>query len=568
MAGGKLSPRQKMINMMYLVLTALLALNVSAEILEAFNSIKTSIRGSAQSYSEKNLDTKKAIVAKVEEEISQGNKKNEYVKGLTEEVFTMSNDMINYIETVITDLETIAEASTNEEGVKEYHAIGETEGNFQYWMGAGGEYKNDGRGAGKAMELKDKLDGFIKQCNDFIGKWGKDSTGKVALTFEPIVRNPKDDPSVPDKSEHKNETWEYFTFHSKPVIADMAMMEKYKLDIQEKQSELLNFLKAKLGAVTFKIDSLIPVDAPTSRVVAAGMKFETKLYVAMSSSEIKPEFNGSGSIELVDGGQAAMMTMTAPGGFAPNQNEKEVPYHALIKVPRTDGGVEELKLEGKYTVRKPEVVITSASVQNLYYNCGNTINVDVPALGEFYNPVLSATEADVLKTDSDKRKITIVPRGRTCDLSVSSNTNSQMIKIDVIKYKVIKPPKPSIVLTVNGQVYNGASPINSKSNCVVKVDADSDFRNALPKDARYMIPKVELLAQRSLGAPTKVSDFSGNGRDAQQGIPISLGNSLKSDPPGTKIYFKIEDVYRINFQNNKIKEQFGERDLYIGAVIK
>lgn len=568
MAGGNLSPRQKMINMMYLVLTALLALNVSAEILEAFNSIKTSIRNSAQSYSEKNIETKKAIVAKVDEEVSQGNKKNEYVKGLAEEVYTMTNDMVNYIEGVVKELEGIAEKHEDEQGVVEYKAIGETEKNFQYWMGAGGEYKNNGRGAGKAMEFKDRLDKFISDANGFIEKWGKDSTGKVAMVFDPIVLNPKDDSSVPDKSEHKKETWEYFTFHSKPVIADLAMMEKYKLDVQEVQSELLNFLKAKLGAVTFKIDSLIPVDAPTSRVVAAGMKFETKLYVAMSSSEIKPEFSGSGSIQVVDGGQAAMMSMTAPGGFGANQNEKEVPYHAVIKVPRTDGGVEELKLEGKYTVRKPEVVITSASVQNLYYNCGNTINVDVPALGEFYNPVLSASEAEVLKTDSDKRKVTIVPRGKTCVLSVSSNTNSQMIKIDDIKYKVIKPPKPSIVLTVNGQVYNGAAAISSKSNCVVKVEADSDFKNALPKDARYMIPKVELLAQRSLGAPSKVADFSGNGRDAQQGIPIALGNSLKSDPPGTKIYFKVEDVYRINFQNNKVKEQFGERDLYIGAVIK
>jgi hypothetical protein len=143
-----------------------------------------------------------------------------------------------------------------------------------------------------------------------------------------------------------------------------------------------------------------------------------------------------------------------------------------------------------------------------------------------------------------------------------------MIKIDDIKYKVIKPPKPSIVLTVNGQTYNGASAISSKSNCVVKVDADNDFKNALPKDARYMIKRVELLAQRSLGAPSKVSDFSGNGKDAERGIPIALGNSLKSDPPGTKIFFKIDNIYRINFQNNKIQESFGERDLYIGAIIK
>jgi gliding motility-associated protein GldM len=345
------------------------------------------------------------------------------------------------------------------------------------------------------------------------------------------------------------------------------MMQKFKLDVQNIEAELLNFIKAKLGAVTFKIDSLIAVDAPVSRVVAAGMKFETKLFVAMSSSEIKPEFIGSG-VTADPGGNSATMTMTAPGGFAPKQTEKEVSYHAIIKVPRADGGFEELKVENKYTVRKPEVVITSASVQNLYYNCGNTINVDVPALGEFYNPKFSASEAQVLPNASDKRVVTIVPTGKTCVLSVSSLTNGQTIKIDDVKYKVIKPPRPEIVLEVLGKEYNGASPIPSKSDCKVKIRPDSDFRNALPKDARYAIDNIDLLSQRSLGAPSKVATFSGNGKDAVAGVACPLGSALKGDTPGTKIFFKINHVYRINFQNKKIEEQFGDRELYIGAMIK
>jgi hypothetical protein len=161
-----------------------------------------------------------------------------------------------------------------------------------------------------------------------------------------------------------------------------------------------------------------------------------------------------------------------------------------------------------------------------------------------------------------------VPTGKTCVLSVASNTNGQNIKIDDIAYKVIKPPKPDIVLLVNGKEYNGAAPISSKSNCVVRVRPDSDFLSALPRDARYLVSSVDLLSQRSLGAPSKVGVFSGAGTDGVKGIPVALGNKLKGDTPGTKIYFKIDKVYRINFQNNKIEEKFSDRDLYIGAVIK
>jgi gliding motility-associated protein GldM len=558
MAGGNISPRQKMINMMYLVLTALLALNVSAEILEAFRSLRDSLHESAESFAAKNKDTQGGIKTKIAEEVGEGNHKNEYLMAVTDSVEKESNGMVGKIEARIKTLEEIAGLDPV---TGEMHNIKELEANYRFWMGSD-DAANGGRGEGEAKKLKQELDGFVKWGNEFV-KRNKlvvtvDSAGKPVKTADLFGELCKD---------AKDKVWEYHTFHGKPVVADLAMMEKFKLDLQEVHSDLLKLVKAKLGSVTFKIDSLIAVDAPVSRVVAAGMKFETKLFVAMSSSEIKPEFIGQG-VTTDKGGNSATMTFTAPGGFAKGQTEREASYHAIIKVPKADGDVAELKVEGKYMIRKPEVVITSASVQNLYSNCGNTINVDCPALGEFYSPRFTATEAQVLPSSTDKRVVTLVPTGKTCILGVSSLTNGQNIKIDDIKYKVIKPPRPEIVLDVLGKEYNGASPIPAKADCKVKIRPDNDFRNALPKDARYAIDEISLLSQRSLGAPAKVASVSGSGKDAVAGVPVSLGSSLRGDPPGTKIFFKIGHVYRLNFQNKRIEEQFGDRDLYIGAIIK
>jgi len=66
MASGNLSPRQKMINMMYLVLIALLALNVSKEILKAFNMIENSFESSKKNLSEKNASVMKSIAKEAE----------------------------------------------------------------------------------------------------------------------------------------------------------------------------------------------------------------------------------------------------------------------------------------------------------------------------------------------------------------------------------------------------------------------------------------------------------------------------------------------------------------------
>lgn len=565
MAGGKLSPRQKMINMMYLVLTALLALNVSAEILEAFASLRLSLNGSAVSFASKNKDTNEAIKGKVNEEIGQGNKKNEKLLKWVDEIEKETNDRINKIEGMIAELEKIGEKDPVTGDIVNKS---DTEKNFQFWMGSGAAVEsNGGRGAGKAKELRDLLNGYVDWANKFIAS--NDSSKQVQKEFhwDAIAIEPKDDKNIPESNAGKHHTWEYFMFHGKPVIADLAMMEKFKLDVQEVHSELLTYVKTKLGAVTFKIDSLIAMDAPMSRVVAAGMKFETKLFVAMSSKDIKPEFVGSG-ISVDPGGNSATMTFTAPGGFAKGQTEKEATYTAMIKVPKTDGTIQELPVKGTYTIRKPEVVITSASVQNLYYNCGNTINVDVPALGEFYNPKFTATSATVLPSSTDKKKVTIVPTGRECILGVSSLTNGQNIKIDDIKYTVIKPPRPTIKLLVNGKEYNGATPIPAKSSCKLVIEPNGDFKAALPKDARYSVTSVDLLSQRSLGAPSKVGAVSGGGKDAVAGIPVDFGNNFKGDAPGTKIFIKVDKVHRINFQNAKVEEQFSDRELYISATIK
>lgn len=567
MAGGNLSPRQRMINMMYLVLTALLALNVSAEILEAFQSLRLSLRESVVSSIDKNNSETALILEKIQEEEDQGNKKNIELRGHLKDINEQAGILMTFLQDATDSLEVIGNTDTATGHVEN---MKELEGNYRFWMfpdpfsgEQGNDLSNGGRGAGKAKELKDKLDAYVDWSNDFLKRM--DSTGQIYDEYKfNYLTSTASHGEGEEEKEGGTQTWEYYTFHSKPLIADLAMIEKWKLDVTNIQYELIGVVKGKLNNIKFKIDSLVAIDAPISQVVAAGMKFETKLFVAMSSSQIKPEFSGTGSITPSADGNSATMTMMAHGGFGKGQKEKRQSYSAKIKVPKADGTYEELVVQNEFIVRKPEVVITSASVQNLYWQCGNIINVDVPALGDLYNPKLTASQADVLPSKSDKRKVTIVPNGKVCILSVSSQTSGQLIKIDDVKYKVIKPPKPEIQLIVGGKLYNGATPISKKSNAMVKIKADSDFASALPQDARYVVSNVSLLSQRSLGAPTKVAAFRGGGST----VKCPLGNSLKGDPPGTKIYFKIDKIYRKNFRGKNVQEKFGDRDLFIGAVIK
>ena len=195
------------------------------------------------------------------------------------------------------------------------------------------------------------------------------------------------------------------------------------------------------------------------------------------------------------------------------------------------------------------------------------MNIDAPMLGDFFNPIISISEGSVL-ANSDKHRVDLVPKGSTCVMNVKSNTNGQIIEIDNVRYKVIHPPPPIVELLVDGKLYDGISMINKKSSVVVRVRPDNDFKAGFPADARYVVSSIDVLAQMSLGNPTKVTGVSGGGKDAVKGIPVDIAQALASTPPGTKVYFKIDRIYRINFESKSIEENLPADYLVIGVMVK
>ena len=97
MAGGKLTPRQKMINLMYLVLTAMLALNVSSEILHAFKTINQSISSSNVSIQDKNQRIYDGLQKLAEDNVKGEKAKPYYDKAM--QAKQASQELVDYLET-------------------------------------------------------------------------------------------------------------------------------------------------------------------------------------------------------------------------------------------------------------------------------------------------------------------------------------------------------------------------------------------------------------------------------------------------------------------------------------
>ncbi len=532
--------------------------NHNAKDWAAQEKVRQALHGANQNLLRQNRRTAMMTKSGINEQVAQGDSKAEFLLKHINKLEEKTDQMTHYLENLLRQLAKMG-------GGYDFQPFDKPDGNVANQTLWGLSPANEGRGDGEAHKLREKLNGYIDFANDM--KHQTEGKSSRSQPFGQIAIDPGKDPDAPNY-EDKTKPWEVATFEGTNVITDLVTLERLRQSVLQVENEILEvFLSASSVQPTFKVDSLAFFDIPRSRVVAAGMKFETTLAVAMFDSEVRPEFIGSG-VRANPGGTSATLSMTAPGGFPIGQHQKEVNYGATVKLSRADGDIVDMQLQGKYTVVKPEAVFESKSVQNLYFQCGNTFSLDVPLLGEFYSPKFAASDAEVLQSSSDKRTVTVVPKGTTSVVALSSLTNGQSIKIVDLTFRVIAPPLPRIRLMVDGKEYNGMDFVDDKSELIVKVIPDEGFRNGFPLDARYIIDQFDVFVQASIhDAPLKVGTVSGAGKDATIGIPLSLGPMLKDVAAGSNCYLILRSVNRVNFQNRLIMEKLDQREKVIGFVV-
>ncbi len=123
-------------------------------------------------------------------------------------------------------------------------------------------------------------------------------------------------------------------------------------------------------------------------------------------------------------------------------------------------------------------------------------------------------------------------------------------------------------MSFNGKRTSGATPVSKYSRVQIKVVPDPEFKAALPDDAKYGVTSVDVLAGLSLGPPTKVNAVKG-GLCHSKPINVSLGAKVRSAPPNTKVYIRINEIYRKNFQNKNLPDKrFSEAERMLSIVVK
>lgn len=566
MAGGKVGPRQKMINMMYLVLTALLALNVSAEILNAFDTIRDKLEISADGAEQSSIGAADALKAQVDKELAQKQNQNEAIKGKVDEIREQTKAMITYIDNL--DSLLLLRPGIKDSKTGEINAS-ETERNFTFFMGEG--KAAEGRGSGEAKKLRDKLDEYFSMLAKSHAEYKQEGDVDWVETAYKIQ-----DPAASKSHEGEGvkKSWEHHNFEG-PIVANRAMLQALKSDIYSKENLVYNDLAKKLGLKiqdikenipappppppipekALKPDGVVVLFSPESKIVVTGLQYKAKLYVGLISKDgsKKPTFKSSMGT-LTPTAEGAEVTIPSSASSIPaNAKEAKISYTVDVSVPTIDGKVLPGQGKAEFIVRKPEIVVTSATIQILYRECGNMVNIDVPALGDLYNPVCTVSAGTIKQSADSKKKFLIVPTGDKCRVNVSSNTNGSTMNIGFVDYKVIDPPKPSIMVKVNGIPYSPSMGVNKGSKMSLSIQPDNEFKGALPNDAKYSFDEVNIFKQSGLGPPQRVGGAPLMSKDGVAGIEVPIPTDAFANP-GAKVYVEFKDVYRKNFQGQSIKD--------------
>lgn len=404
------TPRQKMIGMMYLVLTAMLALNVSAEVLEGYTMVFTSLKNSTKNSTTRNEKYFRDIQFLYEQ---NPEKVGEWMDKATR-VKEKSDSLVNLIQEFKIGIIANAdgkEADPNGEILKK-----------QDNTHAAGEYAQLSAGQARAKKLQTAIEDYKKFAEEMFGN----DTLRNKIYEERFSTAPQ----YSEKNK-KEVNWIDRTFNSMPAIAVVTMLSKYQNDVRNTEAEMLLHFTSAQDAGDFRVNSIQARLIPDSKNVMQGSKFHAEIALMAVDSTKKPIYYlGDNQLES----QFIDIPCNQIGAF---------PIKGRLEIAGPDGNMVAYHFEDQYMVSAPAATVANIDMNVVYRGYDNKMEISVPGLADSQLRV-SANGASITKSGnqyickpSAKDKITIL---------VSAEVDGKVQTIGSKEFRVRPVPSPGAFL--------------------------------------------------------------------------------------------------------------------------
>jgi gliding motility-associated protein GldM len=554
MAGGKETPRQKMIGMMYLVLTALLAMNVSKDVLNAFILINDSLVVTNRNFEGKNVSQYDAFKAA----LLNDRKKVEPWYNAAIEVKTAADSVVDHIEDlkrylimrtdkmdsveVNTLLANLKNATTDDQRksaqavVDSVFSLRNVNSKDNYDeptnIMIGGDEGNPKKGSHTAEELK----GILEQYRDKLVSKVDPKKGQSIIDALKLNFNTDTTFRVSD-SESQN--WQLANFYHIPLAAVVTNLSKIQTDVRNAESDVIKYLFREVDASDFKFDTLAAkVIAPS--VVFYGDEYKAEIFVAAFSTTQNPTVM-LGRVDtttntIIGGVDSSSVKVERGVGIyaikASAEGLKE--YSGLIKVKAPSGQVLSYPFKSEYMVMKTGVVVSPTKMNVLYRGVKNPISVSVPGVAP--ENVIATLDGGKLSPDAKSGKgnfIAEVAGGSEAKVRVSAKVDGKPRPMGDFTFRVKEVPNP--VGTIAG-VKEGLISANRLAAAPTVIPKMENFDFEL----FFRVTKFDLVYQ--VGTDLITKNVSG------ASIPPDAVEQIKRLKKGSRVF--IENVSAVMLDEN------------------
>ncbi len=436
------TPRQKMIQMMYLVYTAMLALNVSANILDAFVVVDDTLVTSTNIAANQNandyqwfIGQKTILGAKVDE-----------AYGKAQILKKESNAMVKYIEKMRNDLiftvdgDSLVEKEVDGKKVKTIKSVGDIvkKDNF--------DIPTDFMiNKGNAKKLKAE----IKKYKANVLKLAKKEDQK--RLEEAMGLNV--DASYLSNDKEKQD-WETHNFDHIIAAASATLLNKMIGEVKNAESVMLNYLKASISADDFKFDNVSGRSIPKSQMVFSGDSYEADIIVAAYDSKSTPEVyykmgvdtlteDGLGGATKLEGENGLVKLKIGTGGTG------EQKYAGLIKIMDPNGQPKYYGFKDKYTVLSPSATIAADKMNVLYAGIANPVSVSGPVAPDKLSVSFPGCSASSQGGGKFNVSVPASLIGKTVTATVAAKVGESTKTMGSTTFRVKRVPDPRAVLGAN-----------------------------------------------------------------------------------------------------------------------
>lgn len=459
----RLTPRQKMINLMYIVLTAMLALNVSSDVLNGFALVESGLMRTNMNVRDRN----EVLYLQLEAFAEQNPQKGQVWYDRASDVRKKTLNIYNYIDSL--KLEIVMDADGDEADVTNIVNQDNLESASKVML----TYGNGER-------LKERLGVYTDYVTKFIYDTSKCATIRKALSTEPVTQ----------KGTRVKAPWEIGMFENMPVVAAVTLLTKLQNDVLFAEGEVLATLLNNVDAGDVRVNQLDAFVIPNSRLVMRGGKYSADIVLAAVDTTQRPAIFINGKQLPKDSRKYELYTGQT-GTFN---------YKGYLEVTRGDGTTSRHEFASDYTVIEPMATVSATMMNVLYAGIDNPISISVPGVAQ---NAISATMTNGTLSRSGNGWIARPSKvGADCEISVTATFDGKPQKVSATSFRVRKLPDPMPYIAYkdskgNEMRYKGSKPFAKTlllSTPGIEAAIDDDLLNV-----QYRVISFETVIFDSMG---------------------------------------------------------------------